>query len=134
VKFLKLLVVIVFIALGAVHIAIATTQRELTTDTVISILLGTLFIVGAYGVYRDAKWGYYLALAVSAIGIAVAMMQGLPIAVALFAILATSTAILIKKELKAPTIKTEGTEKVASVAPPTKSIFVNEKRFVKKKH
>jgi uncharacterized membrane protein (DUF2068 family) len=129
VKFLKLLVVIVFIALGAVHIAIATTQRELTTDTVISILLGTLFIVGAYGVYRDAKWGYYLSIAVAATGIAIALIQRLPIAVAMFIILATSTLILMKKELRTPTI----TPTTPTVVVTTKSVFVNEKRFVKKK-
>jgi uncharacterized membrane protein (DUF2068 family) len=132
-KLLKTLVIISFIALGAIYIAIAaTTQRELTTDTVISIVIGVLFIAGAYGVYRDAKWGYYLALAVSAIGIAIAMVQGLPIAVALFAILAASTIIVMKRET--PSIRTVRTAKVAPVAPPTKSIFVNEKRFVKKKH
>jgi len=129
VKFLKLLVVIVFIALGAVHIAIATTQRELTTDTVISILLGTLFIAGAYGVYRDAKWGYYLSIAVAATGIAIALIQRLPIAVAMFIILATSTLILMKKELRTPTI----TPTTPTVVVTTKSVFVNEKRFVKKK-
>ncbi|MCC6057303.1 MAG: hypothetical protein LM568_00095 [Desulfurococcaceae archaeon] len=128
-KFLKLLVVIVFIALGAVHIAIATTQRELTTDTVISILLGTLFIAGAYGVYRDAKWGYYLSIAVAATGIAIALIQRLPIAVAMFIILATSTLILMKKELRTPTI----TPTTPTVVVTTKSVFVNEKRFVKKK-
>jgi len=130
VSFLKTLVIVSFIALGAVYIAItAATQRELATDTITSIVLGALFIAGAYGIYRDAKWGYYLSLATSVAGIAIALMQGLPIAVALFAILAASTFILVKKELKAPTMRMA----TPPATPPTKSIFIYEKRFVKRK-
>ena len=128
-NFLKTLVVVAFIALGAIYIDLAAlVQRELTTDTVVSIVLGALFIAGAYGIYRDAKWGYYLSLAVSATGIAIAIMQMLPIAIALFAILATSTLILMKKVLKATTIGV-----APPATPPTKSIFIYEKRFVKRK-
>jgi hypothetical protein len=130
VSFLKTLVIISFIALGAIYIAIAATQRELTTDTIISIAIGALFIAGAYGIYRDVKRGYYLSLATSVAGIAIALMQMLPIAVALFTILAASTAILMKKE--APAIRV--TPPATPVTPTTKSIFINEKRFVKKKH
>lgn len=128
-KFLKTLVIISFTALGAIYIGLAAlTQRELTADAITSIALGALLIAGAYGVYRDAKWGYYLALAASATGIAIAAAQGLPIAVAMYAILAASTVILMKKELRAPTAKAATAPAVA-----TKSIFVNEKMFVKKK-
>jgi uncharacterized membrane protein (UPF0136 family) len=130
VKFLKTLVIISFTALGAIYIGLAAlTQRELTADAITSIALGALLIAGAYGVYRDTKWGYYLALAASATGIAIAAAQGLPIAVAMYAILAASTVILMKKE--APAIRVA---KAAPVTPTAKSIFINEKRFIKKKH
>ena len=129
-KFPETLVIISFTALGAIYIGLAAlTQKELTVDAVTSIALGALFIAGAYGIYRGAKWGYYLALAASATGIAIAAIQGLPIAVAMFLILAASTAILMRKE--APAVRVA---KAAPAAPAAKSIFINEKRFVKKKH
>jgi len=139
VSFLKTLVIISFIVLGAIYIAIAAaTQRELTTDAIISIVIGALFIAGAYGVYRDAKWGYYLSLAISAAGIALALVQGLPIAVAMYAVLAASTLILMKKETRRTQMTITQTEMkkpivvtVKTTATTTK--FVHEKRFTKRK-
>jgi lysylphosphatidylglycerol synthetase-like protein (DUF2156 family) len=139
VNFLKTLVIISFIALGAIYIAIAaTTQRELTTDAITSIVIGVLFIAGAYGVYRDAKWGYYLSLAISAAGIALALVQGLPIAVAMYAVLAASTLILMKKETRRTQMTITQTEMekpivvtVKTTAATTK--FVHEKMFTKRK-
>ena len=137
-SFLKTLVIISFIALGTIYIAITATQRELTTDTIISIAIGALFIAGAYGVCRDAKWGYYLSLAISVAGIAIALMQRLPIAIAMFLTLAISTFILMKKEAhrtQMPITQTEMKKPmvvtVKTTAATTK--FVHEKRFTKRK-
>uniref|UniRef100_A0A7J2U315 Uncharacterized protein n=1 Tax=Ignisphaera aggregans TaxID=334771 RepID=A0A7J2U315_9CREN len=138
-KFLKILVIISFIALGAIYIAIATlTQREPATDTITSIVLGALFIACAYGVYRDAKWGYYLSLAASAIGIAIAAIQDLPIAVAMYAALAASTLILMKKETRRAQMSITQTEMKKPMVVTVKTTvattkFVHEKRFTKRK-
>jgi lysylphosphatidylglycerol synthetase-like protein (DUF2156 family) len=122
-KFLKLLVVVVLIALGALYIGIAAlTQKELTMDAIISIVLGALFIAAAYGVYKDAKGGYYLALAVSLIGLVLALVRGLPIAVALYATLAIAIIVLMKKG---------GIKAEAPIA--KQSVFINERRFIKRK-
>jgi lysylphosphatidylglycerol synthetase-like protein (DUF2156 family) len=139
VKFLKTLVIISFIALGAIYIGLAAvTQREPTTDTITSIVLGALFIAGAYGVYRDAKWGYYLSLAISAAGILLALVQGLPIAAAMFLILAASTLILMKKETRRTQISIIQTEMGKPMVVTVKTTvattkFVHEKRFTKRK-
>jgi uncharacterized membrane protein len=131
VKFLKMLLIIAFTALGVLYIAIAaTTQKELTAEAATVLLMGVLLIACGYGLYRGAKWGYYLSLAVSVAGTAISLVQGLPIAVAMFLVLVASTAILMKKELRAPTAKAAT---APAVAVATKSIFVNEKMFVKKK-
>ena len=138
-KFPKTLVIISFTALGAIYIGLAAlTQKELTVDAVTSIALGVLFIAGAYGIYRGAKWGYYLALAISAAGTALALVQGLPIAATMFLILAASTLILMKKETRRTQMSIIQTEMkkpmvvtVKTTAATTK--FVHEKRFTKRK-
>ena len=130
VEFLRLLLTVLFIAMGVVGLMLTLVvhyEVAWTLEAVLTAMLSLGMIVAGYGLYAGTKWGWLLASAFAVLNIVASYIEGNTFALALHAaILALLLAVAERYGVPVPWARTLKA-----------TIYVNERgenKFVKRKN
>ena len=127
VKFLRLLLTVLFVAMGVLGLLLTAVFMygiaEVTTETLLTIMLSVGFIIAGYGLYTGAKWGWILAALFTILNIITAYLAANTFSIILHLIILTLL-LLTAREYTVP---------VPLVKTPHTFIETREYKFVKKK-
>ena len=136
-KFLRLLLTVLFIAMGVLELLLTLVYAygapALTLETILTIMLSIGLIIAGYGLYTGAKWGLILAVLFTILNIIGSYVLGNTYALILHIAILAMLLLSAKQQAKPSTA-------LAPVTPPVTiatSIFINEKeenKFVKRKY
>jgi hypothetical protein len=137
VKFLRLLLTVLFIAMGVLELLLTLVYAygapALTLETILTIMLSIGFIIAGYGLYTGAKWGLILAVLFTILNIVGSYVLGNTYALVLYIAILAMLLLSAKQQAKPPTALAPGAPPATIAA----SIFINEKeegKFVKRKY
>jgi hypothetical protein len=133
VKFLRLLLTVLFIAMGVLSLLLTLVYAygapSLTFETILTIMLGVGMIIAGYGLYAGTKWGWLLAVLFAILNIIGSYVLGNTFAL----VLHIAILVMLLLTAKQYTIHVPGTPPAIIKA----TIFVNERgenKFVKRKN
>jgi len=129
VEFLRLLLTVLFIAMGVVGLMLTLVvyySATWTLEAVLTVMLSLGMILAGYGLYAGAKWGWLLAVAFTVLNIVASYIESNTFALALHAaVLIMLLAVAKQYAIPIPVARTLKA-----------TIYVNEREgeFVKRKN
>jgi len=142
--FLVVLLTTVFVALGVLGILSAALflgtelTEEMQAEVLLTAVLGMGYLVAGYGLYRGAKWGWFLATAFTVLSLVGNYLYESYLAVMIDA--AILVLLLLTARYYGITFFGKPTKPATPAPPPSAPIAAafaiprNEKRFVRRKH